>query len=393
MQAGAPDRLPDPDRASAVHARRCAEFLRERIKDAGGTLSFADFMHYALYAPGLGYYTAGTIKFGEAGDFVTAPEVSSLFGRVVARQCTDVLRATADATIVEVGAGSGKLAVDLLSRLAELDTLPARYQILEPSADLADRQARRIAAELPDVADHVEWLEHRPRHVNGVVIANEVIDAMPVERFVRRSSVMQQRVAADGDGFALIEAPAPALLAEAVEAVEAELGERLPDGYVSEICLAAPGWVQDVVDELDAGIALLFDYGVSRREYYGAERNGGWLRCHFRHHAHSNPLILTGIQDITSWVDFTALAGAAVDAGARIGGFVTQSSFLIDGGLDAELAELASLPTAQQVALSSQVKMLTLPGGMGEHFKCIAFTQGGVEAPAAFRRNDRTHTL
>ncbi len=393
MQAASPAQLPTPDAASADHSRRCAAFIRDEIAEAGGSISFAEFMHHALYAPGLGYYTAGSRKFGEAGDFVTAPEVSPLFGRVVARQCADALRRIPEASVLELGAGSGRLAADVLAKLGALDALPESYLILEPSPDLQERQSALLHDAAPEHVGRVQWLEHVPRSHRGVVLANEVLDALPVERFVRRDGVMQQRVVVDGDGFAYVETAAPKILDDAVAAIEDELGSKFSDGYVSEVSLALPGWVRDIVDELEEGVALLFDYGVSRREYYGAERSGGWLRCHFRHHAHNDALILPGIQDITAWVDFTAVASAASEAGAGIAGYVTQASFLLAGGLDAELDDIDSLATVARSELSSQAKMLTLPGAMGEHFKCMALVKGDAVPPAAVTGNDRTHTL
>ena len=227
----------------------------------------------------------------------------------------------------------------------------------------------------------------------GVILANEVLDAMPVERFVRRATVQQQRVSLDGDAFELIEADAPAVLAAAVAAIEADLGAPLPAGFVSEASLGTAPWVENILASLQCGAVFLFDYGLGRGEYYAVERNGGWLRCHFRHRAHNNPLILPGIQDITAWVDFTAVAHAAVKSAADIAGFVPQAQFLLQGGLQSELQSLDKLPPQQQLALSGQVKLLTLPGEMGEHFKCLGLTRGAIDQPSAFSASDRTHSL
>ena len=389
----APSALPKPDSDSAAHSRQCADYIRAHIEDAGGSISFAEYMQLALYAPGLGYYAAGAIKFGAAGDFVTAPEVSPLFSFVVARQCAEVLAQVDGGAILEFGAGSGRLAVDVLKKLDELDALPDRYRILEVSADLQERQERLLRAEAAAYLDRVEWISAMPERHCGVIIANEVLDALPVERFVRRESACQLRVSANADGFEFIEADAPEHLVEAIEAIEAGLGERLPDGFRSEVSLSAPGWVTDVVAALQDGVALLFDYGVSRREYYAPDRTDGWLRCHFRHHAHNDPLILPGIQDITAWVDFTALAEAANSAGADIAGYVNQAHFLMGGGLDAELQNMMQGPAERQLELSRQVKLLTLPGEMGENFKCLGVSRGTVAQPSAFTTADRTHTL
>lgn len=390
--------LPEPDAASAAHSARVAAHIRQTIESAGGTISFASFMHEALYAPGLGYYSAGTTKFGEHGDFVTAPEVSSLFGHVLARQCAPVLAEVrarqATANLLELGAGSGKLAADILTRLETLGALPDEYSILEVSADLRERQSTYLRATIPELAKRVTWIDALPSGFCGVVVANEVLDALPVERFERRSDrVVQQCVAVDGDQFVDVERDAPTALAAAVREVEAELGSSLPEGYCSEVNLAAPQWLSDVANALQTGMILLFDYGVGRREYYAEDRDNGWLRCHFRHHAHSDPLVLPGIQDVTAWVDFTAVASAAVDAGMDVVGYVSQAHFLINGGLAEELQQLTELATDAQIELSAQVKLLTLPGEMGENFKCLGLSRNVECKPVGLVAMDRTMTL
>ena len=394
MQLDLPPSLPEPDAHSASHSERVAAFIRARIADAGGDISFAEYMQHALYAPGLGYYAAGATKFGEAGDFITAPEVSSVFGRIVARQCAEVLAQIDGGEILEYGAGSGKLAVDILGCLAELDALPPAYRILEVSADLRERQEECLHQHVPDLAHLVTWLSAPPDSIHGVVVANEVVDALPVERFVRRDEgVMQLRVRAGQNGLEFAELPAPERLGAAVETIERDIGERLPDGYVSEVCIALPDWIAQVSGFLQEGVVLLFDYGVSRREYYARERSDGWLRCHYRHHAHNDPLILPGIQDLTAWVDFTGVAVAAAKAGFDVAGFSTQAQFLMAGGLDVEMQGFGKLSLEGQLELSRQIKTLTLPGEMGEHFKCMALRKGSCTTPSAFDLADRTHTL
>jgi SAM-dependent MidA family methyltransferase len=387
--------LPPPDAESAAHSMRMAEYIRHKIGEAGGQISFAEYMQAALYAPGLGYYSAGTTKFGEAGDFITAPEVSPVFGGVFARQCAGVFADIESPSILEFGAGSGKLAADILSTLAELGALPqGGYQILEVSADLRERQESHLRSKVPELADCVTWLDRLPAEHSGVIVANEVLDALPVERFIRRKDgIAQLCVGIEDDVFVLRERDAPDNLIAAVSAIEAELGAQLADGFASEVCLAAPQWVGDIARILNQGIAFLFDYGVSRREYYAAERSGGWLRCHYRHHAHDDPLILPGIQDLTSWVDFSAVAEAAVDAGLDVAGFVTQAQFLIGGGLDQQIADFSKLPIDAQLKLSAQVKLLTLPAEMGENFKCLGLSRGELAQPAAFGLADRTTSL
>jgi SAM-dependent MidA family methyltransferase len=386
--------LPMPDTPSAEQSTRCAGYIRERIRDAGGSISFAEFMHYALYAPGLGYYSVGTRKFGAGGDFVTAPEISGLFTRILARQCAAVLQYLGGGSVLEFGAGSGRLAVDLLTALTRLGVPPREYRILEVSADLRERQYRLLREELGDRADSVVWLDRMPESHRGVVIANEVLDALPVERFLKRGNkVLQLRVADEGGEFVFVDESAPEMLVDAVTSIEGYVGSGLPDRYVSEVCLALPGFIADLAGALEQGVAFLFDYGVGRREYYAADRSDGWLRCHFRHRVHGDPLILAGIQDLTAWVDFTAVAEAAVAHGLDINGYVSQAQFLINGGLDEELAGMAGMELESRIELSGEVKLLTLPGEMGENVKCIGLARGGVPRLAAFDSADRTHTL
>ena len=386
--------LPEADAESAAHSDRCAAYIRERIHDAGGSISFAEFMHYALYAPGLGYYAAGSRKFGAAGDFVTAPEISPVFARVIARQCAGVLENIDGGSVLEFGAGTGSFAVHFLDALAAHGALPDTYRIVEVSADLRERQQALIESARPDVADRVTWLDRMPEAHEGVIVANEVLDALPVERFLRRTDgVRQLRVAEELGEFVFVDEPAPDVLAIAVESIEYDLGHTLPPGYMSEVSLSAPAWIRELGNSLSQGLALLFDYGVSRREYYALDRNEGWLRCHFRHRAHSDPLILPGIQDVTAWVDFSSVAAAAAESGLDVAGYVTQTHFLVGGGLDREIRAMTNLPPESQLDLANQIKMLTLPGEMGENVKCMGLSRGAVSAVAAFGTSDRTHTL
>ena len=386
--------LPQPDEASAAHSRRVAEHICQCIEEAGGSISFAEFMQHALYAPGLGYYVSGTTKFGVDGDFVTAPEVSPLFGQVLARQTAAVLEQMDDGQIFELGAGSGVLAATILKKLSMLNSLPERYYVLEVSADLKQRQQEYLSSAVPDLAARVEWLSELPVEFSGVIVANEVADALPVERFTKIGGQLRQiRVVAENGQFHWQQNDVPDLLGDAIDNLEKKIDRPFPDHYQSEICLALRPWTNDLVNCLREGLIFLFDYGVTNREYYATDRYEGWLRCHFRHHAHNNPLILPGIQDLTAWVDFSALADAAVDSGAAIAGFVSQAHFLINGGLPEELAGFTSLPVEEQLELSRQTKLLTLPGEMGEHFKCMALCRGDITPPAAFRESDRTHML
>ncbi len=393
MQASPGAGLPPPDNESKEHSERCALHIRARIQAAGGSLSFADFMQEALYAPGLGYYAAGATKFGRSGDFVTAPEVSPLFGRVLARTCAEVFETLGDGGILEFGAGSGRLAVDVLRKLESLGSLPSCYSILELSADLRERQSALLARELPHLMERLRWLDRLPDTHRGLVIANEVLDALPVERFCINDGVRQLRVGLDGHRFRWYEAPAPPRLESAVAHIESELGRQLEPGFTSEYSPLAAPWVASVCDRLEAGLALLFDYGTSRREYYAPDRFQGWLRCHFRHHVHDDPLHVPGIQDISCWVDFSAAAEAAAGAGAEIAGFVPQAAFLLTGGILDEAATYEPASPRARIELATQVKMLTLPGQMGERFKCLGLARKLDSIPLALTAQDRTHSL
>jgi SAM-dependent MidA family methyltransferase len=377
--------LPQPDPDSAAHSQAVAAHIRERIAAAGGSISFAEYMHECLYAPGLGYYSAGAIKFGSGGDFTTAPEVSSLFGALLAGQLREVLAQLASPAILEIGAGSGRLAADILESLLAADSLPpGGYHILEVSPDLQQRQRALLTERVPDIVGHVHWIDCLPGDFEGAVIANEVLDALPVERFVCRGGRFRQvRVAAERDDFRLVDREAPPHLAAEIEAIEQGLGRSFTEDYASEVCLAVRPWVTDVCRGLAEGCVFLFDYGVTRREYYAPERSGGWLRCHFRHHAHDDPLVLPGIQDLTSWVDFTRVAEAAVDSGMAVAGFTNQAQFLIGAGLEQFLANLGEMPIDAQLRMSGEVKLLTLPTEMGENFKCLGLSRGAIEPPPA----------
>ena len=385
-----PAGLPDPDEKTLGHSARTAAHIASRIDAEGGRISFGEYMHLALYSPGFGYYVAGNRKFGPGGDFVTAPEVSPLFGHVLARQCAETLAAISGGCILELGAGSGALAEQILTKLAALDALPHRYLILDASPELVERQRSRLAHALPEVADRVEWLDAMPEGFDGVIIANEVADALPVERFrVAPSGIEQAYVTSDPEGFEIMWMPAT----ESVSEIVGSLGIELEAGYQSEVCPPLKPWIASVLAGLDNGLFLVFDYGLARREYYAPDRSGGWLRCHFRHRAHSDPFILPGVQDITAWVDFTAIAEAASDSRAAVAGYVTQAMFLLHGGLHNELSDVAAMSLTDQSELSRQIKLLTLPDEMGEHFKCMGLSRGDVVVPDALTAADRAGML
>ncbi len=362
------------DAPSLHHVEAMSTALREAIREAGGCLAFDRFMELALYAPGLGYYVAGNRKFGVEGDFVTAPEVSPLFGRALARQCRQVL-AICGGDILEFGAGTGAMAAQILTQLAQDDGLPDRYLILELSPELRARQQARLAEALSaDLFGRVHWLDGMPTAFTGVMLGNEVLDAMPVHRFrLGDSGVEEAYVTDSGQGFGWRwQLSQTTALSEAV----AGLRRTLPAGYVSEVNLRLSPWMQAVSDALVQGALLLLDYGYPGAEYYQPARHGGTLRCHFRHRAHDDPLLLPGLQDITANVDFTAVAQAATRAGLALAGYSTQAHFLIGCGLDALLAEFDPDDVAGHMAAMQGVKQLTLPNAMGERFKAIGLTRG-----------------
>src|SRR5690606_17312019 len=325
--------LPLPDADALGHSRRVAEMIRAEIAASGGSISFRRYMELALYAPGAGYYSAGTEKFGRGGDFVTAPEISPLFSACLARQCAEVLRGTGG-VVLELGAGSGAMACDVLRALEASGDLPDAYLVLERSADLRARQERRLRDALPHLVDRVQWLDRLPEApIRGVMLANEVADAMPVARGRVKAVTAEMAVAAEGEGFAWREVQAPADLAEHVRRVLGPVLAELPDGYTTEFNPDLWPWIASLADLLEAGVIFIIDYGYPRAEYYHPDRTDGTLICHFRHRAHWDPFLYPGLQDISASVDFTAVAEAGTDAGLEVLGFTTQAHFLLGLGL------------------------------------------------------------
>jgi SAM-dependent MidA family methyltransferase len=386
--------LPALSPEEVAHSARLGERLREEIERAGGWIGFARYMQLALYEPGLGYYSAGARKFGAAGDFITAPEVAPVFSRCLAVQCAEVLQTLGGGDLLEFGAGSGVMAATLLAELERRDALPRRYFILDVSADLRQRQQETLAAAVPRLLERIEWLDRLPHGLEGVVVANEVLDAQPVERFVWRDGAIQALgVAWERGAPAWSEAPAPEPLARAVRCLERETGVSWPGGYTSEINLGLGDWMAAVSAALDRGVMLFVDYGLPRREYYVPERSAGTLLCHFRHRFHDDPFTRPGLQDITAWVDFTAVAESAAAAGLALAGYTTQAHFLIGAGIGEFVANVADLGVVDRVNLSRQAMLLTLPGEMGERFKAIAFARGYDAPLRGFAVRDLRHTL
>ncbi len=380
--------LPLPTPAEQRHSAQLVAVIREGIKAMGGAIPFSAYMEQCLYTPGLGYYSAGQRKFGTGGDFVTAPEVSSLFGRCVAQSCAAVL-AEIGGSILEFGAGSGRLAVDLLGELAVLDALPEQYLILERSAALRQRQQENLRRELPELFGRIVWLDALPEAgLRGVVLANEVLDAMACERWCWDSDRAQRYfIVEDGQDFAWqLQDCADSKLAAAIEQY-ADVFQLAP-GYVSELNPALEPWLNGITACLDAGLVLLIDYGYPRREYLHPQRANGTLQCHFRQRAHDDVFFYPGLQDITAHVDFTAVAEAAISVGLQVAGYTTQTHFLLDCGLDRLLQAVGPTDTTTYLQQAQQAKTLILPGEMGERFQCMGLTRGlNIDIPG-FRGHD-----
>ncbi|MHB1062632.1 MAG: class I SAM-dependent methyltransferase [Thiobacillus sp.] len=380
--------LPAPTPDALAHSQRVTAHLRALIDAAGGWISFAQFMEAALYAPGLGYYAAGAMKFGAAGDFVTAPEMTPLFGRTLAHAIAPVLAET-DGEVLELGAGSGRLAVDVLGELARLDALPARYCILEVSADLRARQQDTLTRELPQLAERVHWLDALPAHVSGVILGNEVLDALPVALVHwTEDGPLSRGVIVEGDAFAWHDRPIddPLLRARAHAL-------SLAPGYLSEINLAADALTASLAQLMDRGLILMIDYGFPANEYYHPQRHMGTLRAHYRHHALDDPFYLPGLCDLTAHVDFSAVARAGLAAGLALAGYTSQASFLLNSGLTELLLQTPPSDAAAYLPQANAVQRLVSPAEMGELFKVIGFVKGGIAPLAGFARGDRRHSL
>ena len=386
--------LPQPSPEALAQSAALVEEIRSAIALAGGAIPFSRYMEMCLYTPGLGYYSGTLEKFGAAGDFVTAPEVSTLFGRCLARSCRAVLDALPGGSILEFGAGSGQLAVDVLTELQELGSLPSQYLIVERSADLRQRQQLALKEQSPELLSCVAWLDELPQDgFRGVMLANEVLDAMAVDCF---------RWTGDTIELLYIESAGDVLSAQwrALEDDELQdslgrlvIEHKLDAGYVSEFSGVLQPWLRTVSEQLQQGMLLLIDYGYPQHEYYHAQHSSGTLMCHYRQRAHTDYLLWPGLQDITAHVDFTAVAEAAVNAGLEVSGYTTQTYFLLDCGLDQLLQALDMEDTVGYLKQAQQAKTLILPGEMGERFKCIGLTRG-IESPVpGFRMQDFRNRL
>ena len=368
--------LPPPEAGARAHSDRVRELVAARIAASSGFLSFADYMDAVLYAPGLGYYSAGAQKFGPAGDFVTAPELGRVFARCLARLAGTALRQLGGGVILEVGGGSGALAAELL--LALRDSPPERYLLLEVSGDLRERQRQAIAARVPELLPRVAWLDALPAATwQGVLLANEVLDALPVERFrIDPDQPAQLGVQVVDGRLGWAARPAPAPLAAALRNLESRLGEPLAEGYTSEIGLRHPQWLRALLASLGRGLALCIDYGGTCGEIYHPGRREGTLVCHYRHRQHHDPFFLPGLQDLTAWVDFSAAANVAADCGFEVSAYATQAHVLLASGILDDLHTGADRADPDRLREIQEVQRLLLPGEMGERFKVLALARG-----------------
>lgn len=381
--------LPEPTPEELALGQQLTGLIRAQIDAHGGAISFARFMELALYAPQLGYYSAGRHQFGIAGDFVTAPELGPVFAQCLARQCAQILAQLGTGDILEAGAGSGALAADLLLELERLDQLPRNYSILEISTSLRARQQTMLAGKVPHLLERVRWLDRLPAAGwRGIVLGNELLDAMPVERFrVHRETPRSLLVGWEGNRFVWRELAANTAVSERVAALQ------LTQDYVSEIGFAAEGWVRSVADILEQGVLLLIDYGFPRSEFYHPQRAAGTLMCHYRHRAHGDPLVRVGLQDITAHVDFSAIARAGTETGLELLGYNSQAMFLLGCGMQEIAAGIDPNDARAYLQFTNAVKKLTLPQEMGELFKVIALGRAIRIPLAGFRLQDRRDRL
>ncbi len=390
--------LPVPDAAALAQSSRLVSLIEREIASAGGWIPFYRYMELALYAPDLGYYSSGTQKFGKGGDFITAPELTPLFGQTLAVQVAEIMHASQPA-VIEAGAGSGVLAADLLRELDRLACLPETYGILELSAQLRARQQQTLAALDPRLSSRVAWLDAPPETFSGALVGNEVLDAIPTHVIaLRESEFFERGVACSGTGtFAWADRPAQGLALEAAQKLPLPTGMsgEGTDEFVTEINLAAAAWVADWGTRLQRGALLLFDYGTSRDEFYSPARARGTLMCHYSHRAHEDPFLWPGLNDITSSVDFTAMAEAGFDAGLDVLGYTNQGQFLLNCGLSECLARRGPSGSVTYARASAAAQKLILPNEMGELFKVLALGRDlATDAPLmGFARGDRTHKL
>lgn len=383
--------LPQPDSRALAISQRVISLLQQKIKAASQPLSFADYMQTVLYEPGLGYYNNGCIKFGADGDFITAPEISPLFSRCLAQPIAQVLATleTSQPVILELGAGNGVMAVELMRALQRQNCLPSAYWILELSADLRARQQQLVCETIPELAKHFVWLDHLPQQTwRGVLVANEVLDAMPVTLFAHLEDSYYERGVSIGSDNSFVWQNK--IATESLQASLLSLEVSLPHGYQSEINLWLKPWFKSLAEFFQEGAMLFMDYGFPRQEYYHPQRSEGTLMCHYRHQAHHDPFLYPGLQDITAHVDFTAVAEAAHAAGLDVLHYTNQANFLVNCGIEKFVNKKDE---ANYFAFAQQIKTLTLPHEMGELFKVIALGKNYQQPLVGFQSHDQLYRL
>lgn len=387
--------LPLPDEVLLAVSQQLHDTISQEIHQQGGGITFAKFMEMALYFPGLGYYSAGAHKFGVSGDFITAPDISPLFAQCLAAQIAPLITHQQHAVLWEIGAGSGRLAVDLLNNLALQNALPESYWILEVSADLRQRQYTLLQEHCPQWLDKIKWLTQLPENpFCGVILANEVVDALPVHLFEISSDGIQERYVSHGPaGFYFVLGPISHPRLNQYLDLFVLQNTQLAQPYQSEISLAAMDWLAGISTHLRQGVLFLVDYGFPASEYYHPQRNQGTLMCHYQHHNHTDPLHLVGGQDITSHVNFSALAHQAQELDLTLEGFTNQASFLINNGLEKFATPGLLGDTRQRLTTAQALKKLTLPSEMGELFKVMALSRGMAVKLAGFSHFDYRHKL
>lgn len=369
--------LPVPDQDALIQSEKLIECIKAALHGQGGTICFDEYMKMALYEPGLGYYSAGSRKFGSEGDFVTAPELSPIFSQCLANQCGQILNELGSGIILELGAGTGAMARDILLELEKQNSLPDKYLILEVSADLKQRQQNNLKESIPHLLDRVAWLETIPEEgVTGVILANEVLDALPVKRFKKTSTGFKEMKVGLGDNqFIWVDSDAEDTLLKSLEGLEDDLSTPFPENYISEINTQLEQWLNGLEKVLNKGVMLFIDYGYTAAEYYHPERIDGSLLCHYRHRVHADPFYNPGLQDITSSANFTAVAECADSIGLHVSGYTNQTYFLFGCGLEELLADMNQLDIKAQTKIAQQVRILTMPEEMGERFKVMALTK------------------
>ena len=386
--------LPTPSRDAQKHSLQLQALIQQAIKKAGGWIDFAQFMQLALYAPQLGYYSAGNQKFGTGGDFVTAPEISALFGQTLAQQVAQIL-ALSRGSIMELGAGTGRLAVHLLHALEYLDCLPDQYYILDVSDNLRQVQLEYLQEKLsPQLLRRVVWLNQLPETFTGVVLGNEVLDAIPVHMVHTKTQGLCERgVMLAEQGLTWSDKPWDDAPASGQHLFDEITKLSLPTGYISEFCPTANGLIASLALTLERGVILMIDYGFSASEYYHPQRNLGTLMCHYQHYAHTDPLLNIGLQDITAHVNFSSIAYAGVDNGLQLSGFCSQAQFLMNCGILDLMAQVSPSDMAGYAPLAAAAQKLLSPAEMGDLFKVIAFSKNMDVPLLGFTSGDKSHTL